>query len=175
MIPDEFYVPSAFSTVKTEPKSPLNEHQLMHGEDHSYSFDNYNKALSQNNVKNYKSIHTGERPYDCDVCNKSCSRKDNLKVHQRLHSGEHRYCCDMCNKPFIQRSHLKTHQCIHSGECPNDCDMCNKSFIKKEDLKLHQCIHSGERPNDRIFWLSIHHELLFFNGFFQVPKHFLVI
>ncbi|XP_021920550.1 uncharacterized protein LOC110830222 isoform X2 [Zootermopsis nevadensis] len=30
MIPDEFYVPSAFSTVKTEPKSPLNEHQLMH-------------------------------------------------------------------------------------------------------------------------------------------------
>ncbi|KDR19095.1 hypothetical protein L798_06327 [Zootermopsis nevadensis] len=50
MIPDEFYVPSAFSTVKTEPKSPLNEHQLMHGEDHSYSFDNYNKALSQNTV-----------------------------------------------------------------------------------------------------------------------------
>ncbi|XP_021914437.1 zinc finger protein 679-like isoform X1 [Zootermopsis nevadensis] len=141
---EEDPVQITFPTVKAECESPLNEHQLIHGEDHPYNFDMCNNAPGQNTVKNYQSIHTGGCRHACDMCDKSFSQSCTLKRHQLIHTGEHQYCCDVCNKSFSLMSTLKRHQLIHTGEHQYCCDVCNKSFSLMSTLKRHQLIHTGE-------------------------------
>jgi KRAB domain-containing zinc finger protein len=47
------------------------------------------------------------------VCNKPFRRQDHLKIHRLIHSGDRPFCCDMCNKSFTRHDHLQTHQRIH--------------------------------------------------------------
>ena len=45
------------------------------------------------------------------------SQKSSLISHKRLHSGERPYCCDVCSKPFTNKSNLIRHKRLHSGSC----------------------------------------------------------
>ena len=54
-------------------------------------------------------IHTNEKPYECDVCEKRFSRADSLKSHMRIHTNEKPYECDVCEKRFRCSSNLKVH------------------------------------------------------------------
>ena len=61
----------------------------------------------ESNLTNHKRIHSGERSYTCDMCNKAFSQLSNLTAHKRIHSGERPYTCDMCSKAFSQQSYLQ--------------------------------------------------------------------
>ena len=52
-------------------------------------------------------LHSGERPYCCDVCSKAFAHKCKLISHQRLHSGDHPHCCEVCSKAFTPRVTLR--------------------------------------------------------------------
>jgi KRAB domain-containing zinc finger protein len=49
------------------------------------------------------------------VCDKTFNYKSSLKKHQLVHSGQRPYACDVCKSTFSKKFDMKTHQLIHSG------------------------------------------------------------
>ena len=61
-------------------------------------------------LQRHSLIHTGEKPYECDVCHKIFSKSNNLQRHTIIHIDKkpHRntrdnlYKCDLCDKAFSE-------------------------------------------------------------------------
>ncbi|KAK2492807.1 hypothetical protein MC885_007581 [Smutsia gigantea] len=59
-------------------------------------------------------VHTGEKPFECDICHQRYSTKSNLTVHRKKHSNETEF-------------HKKEHKCPY----------CNKLHASKKTLAKH--------------------------------------
>lgn len=91
-------------------------------------------------------IHTGERPYSCDLCPQTFSMGTNLVRHRRIHTGERPYRCTVCAATFTQSNTLVDHMRVHTGERPYKCTFCPSNFSHKCGLKIHMRSHTGDRP-----------------------------
>merc|ERR1719187_699944 len=92
--------------------------------------------------------HTGEKPYQCSVCEKRFSIKNSLNKHMRIHTGEKPYHCSICEKRFSQNKYLINHMRTHTGEKPYQCSICEKSFNQLCNLNMHSRIHTGLKQSD---------------------------
>lgn len=72
------------------------------------------------------------------------------KVHKRLHTGDKPYECNFCNRPFRQWGDLKYHiQSRHTKEKSHQCEFCGKDFARRYSLVIHRRIHTGNQTNSR--------------------------
>lgn len=129
-------------------KGHLDSHMLKHngrkpficphpGCGKAYSRANRLKVHERNHVSFCFTPQTGQRPFVCDLCNKSFTDKTNLVTHLRIHSGERPFKCEVCEKTFVKQSHLSDHQKCHEVTKNFQCDICGNTFKRKRTLNYH--------------------------------------
>lgn len=93
-------------------------------------------------------IHTGEKPYQCDVCSAKFTQSNSLKAHKLIHSGNKPvFQCSLCPATCGRSSDLKVHvQKLHGViDQPLICKKCNAKFPDRYSFKMHIKSHEGEK------------------------------
>ena len=97
---------------------------------------------SVRNIKRHMLVHTGERPYSCQVCGRNFTQQANLDKHMTVHTGERKYSCPICQKRYKQSSHVRNHMAVHP-----QCNVCGNRFREMSVLHHHmKTAHSVQRP-----------------------------
>lgn len=100
--------------------------------------------MDSGNLKKHLASH-GEKLFDCpfETCGKKFVDKSKLKRHQLVHTGERPYGCEICGKKFSLDFNLRTHIRTHTGLKPYGCKFngCQKRFTQSSNLVAHEKTH----------------------------------
>ncbi|XP_019872478.2 zinc finger protein 20-like isoform X1 [Aethina tumida] len=96
---------------------------------------------SKRNLKDHlRRKHCQEKKHKCKYCDKTFLEIYMLNKHLRTHTGLRPYSCDLCSKSFSRKDTLKAHMVIHNSQRTSiDCATCMKKIISKKTLSRHQC------------------------------------
>lgn len=88
-------------------------------------------------------------------CGKKFGREGTRRIHERsIHSNERNYKCQTCEKRFFHKSDFIKHTYIHSGTKPYLCLKCEKSFSQSSNLFTHIKKHHHIQPVKQDNWVK---------------------
>lgn len=103
------------------------------------------KTLKEHHI----AMHSDDKPYKCDKCEKNYGSLSSLDIHKATHSSETPYLCDLCGKTFKHVSNLRSHKRSHLDDSDKNrqiCAKCGKGFRSRFHLSEHMNVHDGNRP-----------------------------
>ena len=92
-----------------------------------------------------KSIHPGEKTYNCSQYCKASNQTSELVQQWTIHNPQKEYKCQIHGKDFSNSSNLSRHRKVNIGRKPFKCTQCSKAFICHSLLIPHQITHTGEK------------------------------
>lgn len=131
------------------PTKLMKKHKQNHNPWLYCDFCGHKSKLKGNLLTHILSKHTEDKPFKCDLCEKTFRAHHYLETHLRIHRREPTDQCHFCGKSFYgtnnYREHLKqTHLNMKRSY---QCKLCDKKYTKSEKLNIHmRAVHTGERP-----------------------------
>ena len=87
---------------------------------------------------NQKSVHEGEKLYQCGECNVYFVTKDHLEEHVAVHEQQELFKCINCDKTFAQKSNLEEHfENFHNIKVAIKCEFCPLKFSESKQMEDH--------------------------------------
>ncbi|KAF5282407.1 hypothetical protein FQR65_LT14301 [Abscondita terminalis] len=99
--------------------------------------ENDETTESSKSVEHSANNKSGEKNFQCNVCNKKYSSKSVLNKHKKIHIKDNSYKCNKCDSRFLSNGDLENHLKLHSGYRPFCCQLCANTFREEKNLKTH--------------------------------------
>lgn len=98
------------------------------------------------NLLSHLDVHSKDKTYSCDICQKKFKFKSGLIIHKAIHNPIPKKTCEVCGKNFYIMAQYRRHYAYHANERKFECETCGKRFNSLDILRVHNRSHTDERP-----------------------------
>lgn len=81
----------------------------------------------------------------CVKCDFTTKRKNSLLVHKKVHSTTKPFLCQICDKKFKTKAQVQRHQVVHKTEKDVECKTCGQMFVNRQNMLKHEKVVHGKK------------------------------